>query len=359
MGIELGRISGRLLSDNLSRNGNDLTFRNGPTDPDLLYLDVNNMRVGINIDSPVYDLDVNNDILTTTASITNQATIDNVIINASGYFSTTVGPLHIMPSGAGTLINFQRTTTSNLELNDNFISSFSNSNIVFDPNGSGTVEFQSNTNVVGNVGVSGNIRVDGNLSAATNIIVGDSPLDLVTIAPDFTQSIIPGTDNTYDLGKLSKRWSELQSHDLSTTVLVSPSTVVISDQVRLNGLTNTIFGIQSNEDIRLNPDTGVVYIESTKWQDNTITNLNNTPITFASTGTGYLKFDGTNAFVLPSGTDLERRASPEVGETRWNTDLSYLECFDGTVWTVATGGGIEVTQEIMADLGNVWTLVLG
>ncbi len=355
----LGRISGKALSENLQRNGVDLTFRNAPTDADLLYLNVNDMRIGINTDSPVYDLDVNNDILTTDLSITNQATIDNVIINSSGYFSTTTGPLHIMPTGAGTLITFERTTTDNLELNDNFISSFSNSNIVFDPNGSGTVEFQATTNITGDVGISGNVRVDGNLSAATNIIVGDSPLDIVTVVPDFTQSIIPGTDNTYELGKLTKRWSELQARDLSTTTLVSPLAVIISDQIRLDGIANTIFGVQSNEDIRLNPDTGVVYIESTKWQDNTITNLQNTPITFASTGTGYLRFMGNNAFVLPSGTDAERRPAPEVGETRWNTDLNYLECFDGTVWTVSTGGGIEVTQEIMEDLGNVWTLVLG
>jgi len=68
---------------------------------------------------------------------------------------------------------------------------------------------------------------------------------------------------------------------------------------------------------------------------------------------------GTNAVVVPSGTDAERRASPEVGETRWNTDQVYLECFDGTVWVVSTGGGEEVTTPIMEDLSNVYSLILG
>ena len=43
----LGRISGKLLSENLERQGVDLTFRNEQYDPDLLYLDVTNMRIGI------------------------------------------------------------------------------------------------------------------------------------------------------------------------------------------------------------------------------------------------------------------------------------------------------------------------
>lgn len=360
----LGRISGKALSANLLRNGNDLTFRNGSTDPDLLYLDVNNMRIGINTDSPVYDLDVSSLITTTDFDVTNRLTVDNVIIDAAGYFSTTVGPLNIVPTGLTTEIVYQRSTTDNLELNNNTISSFSNSNIVFDPNGTGTVELQSTTNITGDVSVIGNIRVDGDLSAGDNIIIGDTPLDVVTIVPDFTQSIIPGDNNTWSLGEDTgdsspRRWSVLQSHDLSTTVTVRPDTAIVDNELRLNGIANTIFALQTDADVLLNPDTGIVYIEDTKWETDSITNLNNTPLTFANTGIGYVRYMGSNGVVIPSGADSERRPTPEVGETRWNTDSNYLECFDGTVWAVSTGGGIEVTQEIMADLGNVWTLVLG
>ena len=63
--------------------------------------------------------------------------------------------------------------------------------------------------------------------------------------------------------------------------------------------------------------------------------------------------------IIPSGSELDRRASPDEGETRWNTDQEYLECFDGTVWAVSTGGGIEVTTEIMNELSNVYALILG
>jgi hypothetical protein len=63
--------------------------------------------------------------------------------------------------------------------------------------------------------------------------------------------------------------------------------------------------------------------------------------------------------VIPSGTDAERRGSPELGETRWNTDQQYLECFDGTVWQVSIGSGPVVTINDMDDLSNIYTLVLG
>jgi hypothetical protein len=127
----------------------------------------------------------------------------------------------------------------------------------------------------------------------------------------------------------------------------------------LDGVNNKISATQSNDDIILNPHTGITFIENTKWQSNDITNLLNTPLTIAATGTGYYVFSGTNGMIIPAGPDVDRRASPVVGETRWNTDLEYLECYDGAVWAVSTGGGIEVTTEIMEDLVHVYTLMLG
>jgi hypothetical protein len=87
--------------------------------------------------------------------------------------------------------------------------------------------------------------------------------------------------------------------------------------------------------------------------------LLNSAITLGGTGRGYIQINGINGFVIPSGTDAERRSTPELGETRWNTDLGYLECYDGTNWIVSTGGGEEVTTPIMDDIANIWGLILG
>ena len=118
----------------------------------------------------------------------------------------------------------------------------------------------------------------------------------------------------------------------------------------------------SNDSVLLNSATGIIDIERIRFNGNTITNLDPTALTLASTGIGYVRFVGDNALVIPAGPNASRAASPEVGDTRWNTQNpinQYLECFDGTVWNIATGAGGTVTQQDMEDLSNIYILVLG
>jgi hypothetical protein len=363
---QLGRIGGQVLTDNLLRAGVDLAF-----ETNLLYLNVTNQQIGIRDSTPVYTLDVNNNIRTNDLTVTTQAALGNLRINTPNTFTTSVGGIDVYINGGGEIFH-DRVITNNLVFDGNQISSISNSNIVLDPNGSGTVQLLADTNITGNLAVSGNITMSGNLTGLGTLTFGDQTIDTVTINTDFTQSIIPGDDLTYAMGadagdSTARRWS--QAHALDWTNITTgawpgsglrPQSVVVSDQLRLDGDINKISATQSNDDVILLPDTGITRIESTQWQDNDITNLLSTPLTFTSTaGIGYLRFMGDNGFVLPAGTDAERRVSPEVGETRWNTDEEYLECYDGTVWAVSTGGGIEVDVPIMEDLSNVYILMLG
>ncbi len=357
---QVGRIGGQVLSDNLLRAGVDLAFETS-----LLYLNVTTKQIGIKKTNPVYDLDVNSHIRTTNLTVDTQLNMANLKVNSPNTISTIIGGIDVYIKGGGEIFH-DILTTDNLVFNGNTISSISNSNIIFDPNGSGTVEFESDTNITGNLKVTGNINMNGNLKGLGTLTLGDQIFDTVTVNTDFTQSIIPGTDLTYDLGKTNKRWAELHSPtwDYITTGLypgdgLRPASVTISDQITLDGVTNKISAIQSNEDVLLSPDTGIVYIEQTKWQDSDITNLLNTPLTLATTGTGYYKIADNSAVLIPAGDSSERQSTPVVGETRWNTDLDYLECFDGTVWSVSTGGGEEITQTVMSDLGNIYTLILG
>jgi hypothetical protein len=366
---QLGRIGGQVLTDNLLRAGVDLAF-----ETDLLYLDVTNQRIGINRSVPVYDLDVDSEIVTNDLTVTTQLAIDNIILNSPNTFTTSVGGIDIFIAGSD--IYHDRLATANLDVNDNYIASFSNSNISLDPAGTGTVEFLANTNIAGNLAVGTalaprNINIGGDLSKQGSLILGDQIIDTVTINTDFAQSIIPGDDLVWSIGENTgdsspRRWAQLYSPDWTNITTgtwpgsgLRPQTMTVSDQMLLNGIINKISSIQSNEDILLSPDTGIVYVERTKWQDSDITNLLNTPLTLGSTGIGYTLFAGDNAMIIPSGDNSERRPSPEVGETRWNTEEAYLECFDGTVWAVSTGGGEEVTSQIMNDLSNVYALVLG
>jgi hypothetical protein len=363
---QLGRIGGQVLTDNLLRAGVDLAF-----ETNLLYLDVNNQQIGIRDSTPVYTLDVNNNIRTDDLTVTTQAALGNLRINAPNTFTTSVGGIDVYINGGGEIFH-DRLTTANLILDGNLISSVSNSNIVFDPNGSGTVELRANTDIVGNLAVSGNITMSGNLTGLGTLIIGDQTIDTVTINTDFTQSIIPGDDLTYAMGadagdSTARRWSQAYAPDWTNITTgawpgsgLRPQSAVVSDQLRLDGTINKISATQSNDDVILLPDTGITRIESTRWQANEITNLLNTPLTFASTaGIGYLRFMGDNAIVIPAGTSGERPSSPELGDTRWNITEQYLECFDGSVYVVSTGGGEIVTQQFMEDLGFIYSAILG
>jgi hypothetical protein len=362
---QLGRIGGQVLTDNLLRAGIDLAF-----ETDLLYLNVTNQQIGIRDSTPVYTLDVNNNIHTNDLTVVTQLSPGNLRINAPETITTSVGGIDVFINGGGQLFH-DRLATANLILDGNLISSVSNSNIVFDPNGSGTVQLLADTNITGNLSVTGNISMSGNLTGLGTLTFGDQTLDTVTINTDFTQSIIPGDDLTYAIGadaadSSARRWG--QAYSPTWTYITTgtwpgsglrPQSTIVSDQLRLDGEINKISATQSNDDVLLSPDTGITRIEATRWQNNDITNLLNTPLTFASTGIGYTRFMDDNAMVLPAGTSGDRPSSPEVGDTRWNTTEQYLECFDGSVYIVATGGGDLVTQEFMEDLGFIYSAILG
>ena len=120
---QLGRITGPLLNANLHRDGVNLKFSNTTFDSTpVLFLDVNNGRIGIKDDTPSFDLDINNDTRTTDLEVDVTAKIDNVIARANGTFTTVVGPLNIMPQTAGSYINLQRMRSDDLDFNDNTIS---------------------------------------------------------------------------------------------------------------------------------------------------------------------------------------------------------------------------------------------
>jgi len=362
---QLGRIGGQVLTDNLLRAGVDLAF-----ETNLLYLDVNNRQIGMRDSTPVYTLDVNNNLFTNDLTVVTQLAPGNLRINAPETITTSVGGIDVYINGGGEIFH-DRLITANLVLDGNLISSVSNSNIVLDPNGSGTVQLLADTNITGNLAVSGNITMSGNLTGLGTLTFGDQTLDTVTINTDFTQSIIPGDDLTYAMGadagdSTARRWSQAYAPDWTNINTgawpgsgLRPLSTVVSEQLRLDGTINKISASQSNDDVLLLPDTGITRIESTQWQDNEITNLLNTPLTFSSTGIGYTRFMGDNGFVIPAGTSAERPPTPELGDTRWNITEQYLECFDGSVYVVATGGGDLVTQQFMEDLGFIYSAILG
>ena len=360
---QLGRISGPLLDANLNRLGVDLTFRNYGADEDLLYLDVTNNRIGINKQPSNLRVEIDGTTHTTNLISTTSADIATITATTNTFSTDISSTIIISPNQANPLVTFDNMRAGDLDFKDNIIKNYAvNGGIELNPNGTGIIDIYSNATVNGNITVTGNTQINGNLTEATNIIVGDSILDTVIIAPDFTQSIVPGDNITYDLGTTIKRWRQVHVHQNSNIGSLSFNDVTVGLQLEIESGLPSIRTLQSNDDVILNSDTGNIDIERIRFNGNDITNLDATALTLVSTGIGYVRFMDTNALIIPAGTNAQRAASSEVGDTRWNTNNpadNYMECFDGTTWIISTGPGGSISTVENSDLGNAYILMLG
>jgi hypothetical protein len=360
---QLGRISGPLLDANLNRIGVDLTFRNYSADDDLLYLDVTNNRIGINKQPANRRVEIDGTTHSPNLISTTSADIATVTLETNTFSTDISSTIIVRPNQVNPLVTFDNMRAGDLDFKDNIIKNYAvNGGIELNPNGTGIIDIYANTTVNGNITVTGNTQINGNLTEATNIIVGDSILDTVTIAPDFTQSIIPGDNITYDLGTTLKRWSQIHVRQNLDIGSLTFNDVTVGLQLEIESGLPSIRTLQSNDDVILTSNTSNIDIERIRFNGDNITNLDATAFTLQSTGIGYVRFMDTNALIIPAGTDAQRPASSEVGDTRWNTNNpldNYLECFDGTTWIISTGPGGSVSTVENYDLANAYILILG
>lgn len=258
---QLGRISGKLLQANLVRNGIDLSVRNEALDDDLLYLDVNNLRVGVNNDNPTVTLDVTGKafISESLTSVGTQATFGNVTFNSDGSVTSTTGPINIYTTGPSAQIEIGEARTPSFKIKDNYIESLGvNENIQLSANASGFVDILSSVRIDGDLDIDGRIAAYSDVRLDGQLIVGDSPVDVIVINPDFQQSIIPGANNTYTLGSADKRWGDTWIEGTLISSVANIDQILISEQMRISG--NTIDTIRSNDDLTITykPGQGIV-----------------------------------------------------------------------------------------------------
>lgn len=350
--MAIGRISGQLLKSNLVRDGVDLAF-----ETDLLYLDVNNSRIGIRTANPQYDLDVNGTIRSNNFTADTQAELADFTITGNT-ISSSSNVINFIPTAGQTVVYNSRLQINDIEIQGNTISTFvSNSNLEFRPNGTGTVEIYSDTNIDGNLSVTGDVDVDGNVVIGGNITIGDALTDTIQINASIRSDLIPEGDNLYDLGSEDFYWKTVYAQNFVSDNL-SLAQLDIGDLVfRDNEITTTT----GNDLILYGNGSGGVQLGNFRFRDNTITNISNNAISqFISTGTGYFKIDGTNGVVLPRGTNAERPTAYAVlGMTRYNTDSRALEVWDGFSWASPSGALGAVSEAVANDIGAAYALMLG
>ena len=63
--------------------------------------------------------------------------------------------------------------------------------------------------------------------------------------------------------------------------------------------------------------------------------------------------------VLPSGGSSARPSSVELGLMRYNTDLQYVEIWDGLAWVSTAGAAAGITAATAQDIAVAGALMLG
>ena len=128
--------------------------------------------------------------------------------------------------------------------------------------------------------------------------------------------------------------------------------------IRVTG--NTITSINSANDITLaTQGTGNVKLNGIyPFSGNNIRNSTSLPYSLLSTSDGYFNFSGTSALVIPLGT-TSQRITTTLGATRYNSDLQYLEIYNGQTWQNVIGTSPPTTAATAADLGVIYDLILG
>ena len=73
-----------------------------------------------------------------------------------------------------------------------------------------TIDMNGNADISGNLGIGGNLTVTGTTTFnGGTMTLGDAATDNVVFGADVNSSIIPNTDDTYDLGSSSQEWRDL------------------------------------------------------------------------------------------------------------------------------------------------------
>jgi len=354
--MAVGRISGPLLKDNLLRNGVNLAFETS-----LLYIDVINSRIGVNTTAPSNDLQVVGTTRTTNLQTTNQAAIATFTVSGNTIASSS-STINLVPAGGTTGVVYQANLTvgTQLNINGNAITTVGvNTDLNIATTGTGQVNINSNVLINGSLHATGIVTADGNIQ------LGDQTGDTVTFTGEVNSDIVPFVTNTWNLGSSTLTWATVYSNN--ATINNITATNITGTNYKTAGLDITGSTISTRvTDTNINlltTGTGAINLgNNISVTAGTITNtVAGSITTFNNTGTGYVKINGVNGLVIPSGSVAARPANinAEVGMIRYNTEQFLVEVYTTGGWVSVAGSAGGVTAQSAADIGVQQALIYG
>jgi cytoskeletal protein CcmA (bactofilin family) len=282
--MAIGRISGPLLKANLLRQGVDLAF-----ETDLLYLNVNDARIGVNTASPDVDLDVNGTTRTTNLIVDTQLDVGVLTFVGNSISSATNQINFLSPTGNEATIYHAKLIVDDFQITGNTISTeVSNSPIEIRPSGTGTVELQADTNITGDLFVSGKIDADGNVTIGGNIIIGDDIFeDTIEVNAKIASNLVPNEDQVYDIGTPTKRWRNVYISNLEVSSTLDIGNFSFEGNTISTSSTSIIFDTPEGESVIFNSK---IIIDDIQIAGNVIsTEVSNSPLELRPSGTGTIE----------------------------------------------------------------------
>jgi len=301
--MAIGRISGPMLFSNLERQGVDLAFESN-----LLYLDVNNSRVGVINDSPQYSFDSSGNVK-----------LANIIITGDT-FSANTGKIYF---GSNANVGI-----SGGELG-----------YVLSTDGSGNLYWSNVSGLVSGTVTAGNL-IANTISTVSANITGGNIINIYNFTTD-NANIASGNITANLFGNVVGTFSSYSGNIYSNYTI---------------GKVDSTTGTFTTSVTSANVIVANTYINATKVQLQDITVLGNTISTTSSDiiisanqsdPNNIIRFDSVSAIDIASGTTAQRPPNPDLGYLRYNTDIGSIEWYSGGVWV--PGAAIITAQNITPD----------
>ena len=295
MGIEMGRISGGALADNLLRNGVDLAF-----ETQLLYFDVTNQRVGINTNGPVADLNSPNNLRSVNFKTTTTSTFPNYTISGNT-IQNTIGTIYLQPNQASNpQILTSRVGTANLYVSNQLIQNYiNNSDINLSPVAGGQTTFTTTqVNIQSNGTTNGDLHATGDITWDGNITLGnDLANDKINFAAEISSDILPSASVTDNLGSSSLNWSTLYSVNVNAANNIDTTNLTVNGINLFFSPSNTIYVSVNGSDTNSGTHLHSTYLTLTK------------ALSVATSGTEITIFPGTYTepfpLIIPQGVTVK------------------------------------------------------